>query len=207
MRETSLILLYQVNKWKKAKELIFKEPIIDNLDRALFDFVIVGSVSKYAYKQMNNPLYSNEMDDSTYSPKSEYKDQLADCFNTIKQNLYKLVEENAKRVFVQVFNQSVFPSTICQNTCLMMKLLNIIPKDLRIFIREGVIFSNMKTIKSLWRKSCKDTVNYAKYRIKSSSKNFEKYSKIFMHLPVLLKIISKCAEKYQLPLSSESALD
>ena len=89
----------------------------------------------------------------------------------------------------------------------MMKLLNIIPKDLRIYIREGVIFNNIKIIKSLWRKACKENLNGEILFQNSSSESLEKYSKIFIHLPLLIKVIVKCGEKEGIPINNEHVME
>lgn len=116
------------------------------------------------------------------------------------------MDENLRDVFTTIFNCKS-QGDAQGRTSLMMKLLNIVPKALRIYIREGVIFNNMKVVKALWRKACRDSPNYSNYRIKASGSKLAQYSRIFAHLPVLLKIISKFSQKLNIPLSSERVLN
>lgn len=200
------MLLY-VDKWSTAKKLLFKEPILGNLDAVLFDFLVTSTVSKYTFNQMNTLTTEYDQNKEDWSSKDELKERLAEYFNLIKQNIYKLVEENLKNIFVKVFNQESIPSEVSNSVNIMMRLLNIIPKDLRIYIREGVIFNKLKIVKSLWRKSCKEAPNYSNYLVKSSKTELEKYSKTFVHLPVLLSVISKHIQDDELPMTDDKALN
>ena len=207
LRETALVMLLYVDKWATAKKLLFKDPMLGNLDTVLFDFLVTSTMSKYTFTQMSNQSTNSPLNNEDSSSKEELKERLAEYFNLIKQNLYKLVDENLKSVFVKVFNQESIPAEVSNSVNIMMRLLNIIPKDLRIYIREGVIFNKLKIVKSLWRKACKDSPNYSNYLVKSSKTKCEQYSKTFVHLPVLLCIISKHIQDDELPMTDDKVLN
>jgi len=71
---------------------------------------------------------------------------------------------------------------------MMLKMLVIIPKHLRIYVREGIIFNSMKTVKSIWRNAVKKAANYSKFIIRPSTNSYQQH---FHHMAVILSVISK----------------
>lgn len=79
--------------------------------------------------------------------KQKYTSQIAGIFGKIKTELYNLVEANLKQLFVQMYSNP--GQDLLKQTTLSFNLLSIIPKDLRMYIREGLIFNSMKIVKAL----------------------------------------------------------
>ena len=127
----------------------------ENLDKVYFDFYIISVVSKQIYKIMSlmKPEYLDYEND--FDLNKQYKKDLADLFSLIKINLYDLVDKNLKQVFMKIYTNPQIDAK--QITTVILKLLNIIPKDLTMYLREGIIFNSLKIVKSISRKICKDT--------------------------------------------------
>ena len=186
--------------------MMFQKSLTENLDETLFDLLLLSSVSKSTYKRMELLPVEKDLEPQEFVPKNMLRNRVANYFTIIKQNMYKLIDQNLKKTFVELFNAPTIPKNIMSHTTLMMKLLNIIPKDLRIYIREGVIFNKMKIIKSLWRKSCKENLNNTNMYKTSSLTSLERYTQLFIHLPLIIKVISKCGEKVGIPLNNEHVM-
>jgi len=113
MRETTLILLFQIDKYEQAQKLMFKAPLIQNLDQSLFDFLILSSVSKFTFKCILECDSSNSYTTKTKRmQKEQLTKKLGDFLATIKKNVYTLVEENAKNMFVKIYNQCEVASQV-----------------------------------------------------------------------------------------------
>ena len=104
MRQTTLIILFYVDKYQEALELMFKEPLSDNLEEALFDFLLISSVSRATFKRLENLEPEKELDPEEFIPQTSLKIRLAIYFTEIKQNLYFLIDQNLKKTFVKLFN-------------------------------------------------------------------------------------------------------
>jgi hypothetical protein len=206
MRETTLILLFYIDRFSQAKKLMFQNPLSDNFNETIFDLLLVSSVTRVTYKQMGNLTEDENNDINEFSQKTLLRIRLADYFSLIKKNLYSLVEQNLKHTFVSLFNVSKIPSNIIDRTTLMIKLLSIIPRDLRIYIREGVIFNKIKIVKSLWRKACKSAPNYSKYHLSPKSEKLGQYSELFLHLPMIVNTITRFSQKQGIPLTDEKVM-
>lgn len=116
--------------------------------------------------------------------------RVVEYFTVTKVNIYKMIEENVKHVFIQILNNAEI-NNFKTHLNLPLKILLLIHKELRIYIREGVIFNCMKTVKSLMMKYCKTTVNYSNYHLSSHSKQFVELSKVFTHLPMVMNVLAK----------------
>ena len=191
IREWTLILLMYVDNWSSTKKLIFQGPLISNINQTLFDLLIVSWISRLTYKQLMLKSIIEKDTNSEFSKSEHLKNRLSEYFNTIKQNIYKIVDENLKKMFLQIVNKTI-SQTDFEN--LIIKLLIIVPKDLRIYIREGVIFNNMKTVKSLFRKAWKEPTNYSNFHVNSKQSRLNEFSQLYTHLPLIIKVIQKSAE-------------
>ena len=154
-REMTLILCFYAYKISSAKSLLFQYEMHENLDKVYFDFYIISVVSKQIYKLMSimKPEYLDYEND--FDLEKQYKKDLADLFSLIKINLYDLIDKNLKQVFIKIYTNPQIDAK--QITTVVLKLLNIIPKDLKMYLREGIIFNSLKILKSIGRKICKDT--------------------------------------------------
>lgn len=104
MRQTTLIILFYVDMHKEARELMFKEPLSENIDEVMFDFLLVSCVSKATYQRLENLEPEKELDPEKFIPKTSLKSRLAIYFTEIKQNLYSLIDQNLKKIFIELYN-------------------------------------------------------------------------------------------------------
>lgn len=110
--------------------------------------------------------------------KSAYKE-----ITTIKNGGFhplKEHEEKLEAMLTQIFAK-IKSKVYCEgDKCLKQRfkgetmeiltiLLTLVPKIFRVYIREGIIFSHMKLLKSLLLKSTKELPNYAKLSISNPS--------------------------------------
>lgn len=184
-REMGIILSFYSHKIERAKLLLFDYDIVTNLSKAYFDFLVINSVTKYMNKQI--ALMEPEVTDydSPYELKTEYKQHIASLFNMIKTNLYDLADKNLKHVFIKLYSAPEKDYRV--HTTIMLKLLNTVPKDLRIYVREGVIFNSLKVVKGLCRKICRDPPS-------DHTMPFELNQKNFMNSPVIKSVIESNCE-------------
>jgi hypothetical protein len=148
-----MVMAMMVYDFKRVLKMAFEMEQTE--EQMLFDFNLLCMVAKTAYKEIT------DIKGGGFHPLKEHEGKLelilTQIFAKFKSKVYSEGEKHLKNRFKGESKE------------ILTVLLTLVPKIFRVYIREGIIFTHMKLLKSLFLKSTKELPNFAKLSIPDPS--------------------------------------